>query len=480
MKLQTPTVHVLLVSFPGHGHINPMLRLGNRLAAKGLLVTLSTTENFGEEMRKSNNDINDKPKPVGNGFIRFDFFNDGLPEGDPQRVSLDFYVPKLELAGKEWLPKLIKKQSEEGRPVSCLINNPFIPWVCDVAGELGIPCATLWVQSCAVFAAYYHYFHQTVPFPSEAEPEIDVQLPSMPLLKYDEIPSFLLSSSPYRVLGKAILGQFKNLSKTFCILADTFDELERDIIQAMSRYCLVKPIGPLFKDTKAPKDSAIRGDLMKADDCFEWLNSKPPSTVVYISFGTVVYIKQEQVDELAHALLNSGVSFLWVMKPPSKESGFKPHALPDGFLEKTGDNGKVVNWSPQEKVLSHPSVSCFLTHCGWNSTVEAITSGVPVVTVPQWGDQVTNAKFLVDVYGVGLRLSRGEAENRVVPMEEIEKCLREAMIGEKAAELKRNALKWKNAAEKAVAEGGSSDRNLLDFVDEIGRRSSVGLKNANV
>lgn len=105
-----------------------------------------------------------------------------------------------------------------------------------------------------------------------------------------------------------------------------------------------------------------------------------------------MYLKQEQIDEIAYGLLQSGVSFLWVMKPPHKDSGKQPHMLPDGILEKTKSRGKVVRWSPQEQVLAHRSIACFVTHCGWNSSMEAIASGVPVVAFPQWGDQVTNAK----------------------------------------------------------------------------------------
>lgn len=140
--------------------------------------------------------------------------------------------------------------------------------------------------------------------------------------------------------------------------------------------------------------------------------------------------------------------------------------------------GKVVQWSPQEQVLAHPSVACFVTHCGWNSTMESLTSGMPVVAFPQWGDQVTDAVYLVDVFKTGVRMCRGEAENRVIPREEVEKCLLEAISGPKAEEMKKNALKWKEVAEAAVAEGGSSDRNLQEFVDEVGRRS-VGVTTYN-
>ncbi|OMO73984.1 UDP-glucuronosyl/UDP-glucosyltransferase [Corchorus capsularis] len=468
-----PLVHVFLVSFPGQGHVNPLLRLGKRLASKGLLVTLSTTEGFGKQMAKVNN-ITDEPARFGDGFIRFEFFKDGLDEDDSRRGSLDQYMAQLELVGREEVSRMIKRYEEQNRPVSCLINNPFIPWASDVAESLNIPSAMLWVQSCASFAAYYHYNNGSVPFPTETDPEIDVQLPAMPLLKHDEIPSFLHPSTPYGVLGKAILGQFKNLNKPFCVLMDTFQELEHELVEYMSKFCPVRTVGPLFMDP-SPKviTNTVRCDMMKADDvCIEWLDSKPPSSVVYISFGSIVHLKQEQVDELAHALLNTGLSFLWVMKPPLPGLGLQLHTSPEGFLEKVGDKGKIVNWSPQEKVLTHPSVSCFLSHCGWNSTTEALSSGMPIIAFPQWGDQVTDAVYLVDVFKTGVRMCRGEAEGRIIPREEVEKCLREATGGPKAVEMKENALKWKEAAEAAVADGGSSDRNIQDFIDEVKRRST--------
>ncbi|XVF01336.1 hypothetical protein REPUB_Repub04eG0079000 [Reevesia pubescens] len=466
-----PLVHVFLVSFPGQGHVNPLLRLGKCLASKGLLVTLSTPQSFGKQMAKANN-ITDEPIPVGDGYIQFEFFQDGWDEDDPRRVYLDQYLPQLELVGKEEIYRMIRKYAEQKRPVSCFVTNPFIPWASDVAESLGIPSALLWVQSCACFAAYYHYYHGLVPFPSEIDPEIDVQLPSMPLLKYDEVPSFLHPSTPFPFLRRAILGQFKNLDKPFCALMDTFQELESDIVEYMSKFCPIKTVGPLFKNPKAQKDT-VRGDIMKADACIEWLDSKPASSVIYISFGSIVYLKQEQADEIAHALLNTGISFLWVMKPQPEESGHPIHTLPEGFLEKVGDNGKIVQWSPQEKVLTHPSVSCFMSHCGWNSTMEALSSGMPIIAFPQWGDQVTDAVYLVDVFKTGVRMCRGEAENRIIPREEVEKCLLEATVGPKAAEMKKNALKWKAEAEAAVADGGSSDRNIQAFIDEIKRRNTT-------
>ncbi|CAA3007294.1 limonoid UDP-glucosyltransferase [Olea europaea subsp. europaea] len=450
-----PLIHLLLVSFPGQGHVNPLLRLGKHLASKGLLVTFSAPEFIGKDMRKANK-ITDEPTPVGDGMIRFEFFDDGLADDDPTHHDIDTYLPILELVGKEKILSMINKHADKGVPISCLINNPFIPWVSDVAESVGIPSAMLWVQSCASFAVYYHYYHNLVPFPSDNEPEIDVQLPCMPLLKYDEVPSFLHPTTPYTILKKAILGQYKNLSKPFCILMDTFQELEEEIIDYMSKICPIKAVGPLFRD---PKTSVlnVRGDFVAVDNCIDWLDSKPPSSVVYISFGSVVNLKQEQIDEIAYGILNSEVPFLWVMKPHREKLGLPGVVLPEKFLEKAGDKGKIVQWSPQEQVLNHPSVACFVSHCGWNSTMEALTSGVPVVAFPQWGDQVTDAKYLVDVFKVGIRMCR----------DEVEKCLREATSGSTAEEIKINALKYKKAAEAAVEAGGSSDKNMQDFVDEI-------------
>ncbi|XP_052200831.1 gallate 1-beta-glucosyltransferase 84A24-like [Diospyros lotus] len=470
-------VHIFLVSFPGQGHVNPLLSLGKLLASGGLLITFCTTESFGREMRKATNIVDGVLTPVGDGFIRFEFFDDGLD--DLKRLDLDQYLPQLEHFGKELIVRMLRKYAGENRPVSFLINNPYIPWVSDLAESLGLPSAMLWVQSCACFSACYHYFHGLVPFPSETQMEINVQLPSMPLLSHDEIPSFLHPSTPCPFLRRAILGQFKNLSKPFCVLMDSFQELENDNIEYMSRFCPIKPVGPLFKLTKQT-NSMVTGDFLKADDCAAWLDSKPPSSVIYISFGSVVRLNQQQVNEIAHGLLAllSGdeleVSFLWVMRAPASEGfGSDKIDLPDGFWEKAGDKGKVVQWCPQEQVLAHPSTACFVSHCGWNSTMEAVASGVPVVAFPQWGDQVTDAKYLVDVFKVGIRLCRGKAENRVISREEVENCLRDVTVGPKAVEMKANALKWKKAAEEAVAEGGTSNRNFKAFLEEVRTGSAL-------
>ncbi|KAL1220585.1 UDP-glycosyltransferase 84A4 [Cardamine amara subsp. amara] len=461
--MESSMTHVMLISFPGQGHISPLLRLGKLIASKGLLVTFVTTEEpLGKKMRQANKIQDGVLRPVGLGFLRFEFFADGFVCRD----NLDLLLKDLEVSGRREIKNLVKKY-EKKQPVRCLINNAYVPWVCDVAEELQIPSAVLWVQSYACLAAYYYFHRRLVNFPTETEPEISVEVPFKPL-KHDEIPSFLHPSSRFRNVGDIILEQIKRLHKPFSILIDTFQDLERDTINHMSKLCpqvIIKPIGPLFMMSKTIS-SDITGDISEhVGDSIEWLDTKEPSSVVYISFGTVVHLKQEQIEEIAHGVLSSEMSFLWVERPPWEGFSVEPNVLPRELSLK--GKGKIVEWCPQERVLAHPSVACFLSHCGWNSTMEALTSGVPMVCFPQWGDQVTNAVYMINVFKTGVRLSRGEAEDRIVPREEVSKRLLEASVGEKAVELRENALRWKEEAEAAVACGGSSRKSFQEFVDKL-------------
>nr|UXB92763.1 glycosyltransferase [Helleborus thibetanus] len=463
-------LHVLMVSFPAQGHVNPLLRLAKRLASMGLYITFSTTKDIGIMIQSTTRNNSDAPFSIGKGQLRFEFFSDGCDDNDQRGLDLDTSMHQLETTGKQSFMELIKKQAELGRPVSCVINNPFVPWASDVATDMGIPCAVLWVQSCAVFSAYYHYFHKLASFPSLEQPELSLSIPGLPSLESDEIPSFLHAVDPkYPSLKAAILGQYKNLEKSFCVLVDSFEELELEAIKPLVSLCpKIRPVGPLFKDKNGDKGDNVRADMWSsADECIEWLDTKPPSSVVYVSFGSVVYLEKDQMEEMARGLLNSGQPFLWVVKTPPKEFSPDGGRVPEGFIEEAQGQGLVVQWCPQDRVLAHPSVACFVTHCGWNSSMEILSSGVPIVAAPQWGDQVTNAKFLAEVYGVGVRLLRKEKDLKTLSKEKIEKCIIDVTRGPKAEEIRRNAAKWKKAAEEAGADDGSSIKHLEAFVKDI-------------
>ena len=238
------------------------------------------------------------------------------------------------------------------------------------------------------------------------------------------------------------------------------------VIACLKGHWRARTIGPAIPRSAIEKHSEREEhytygmNLEQAADyenCKQWLDSQPPASVVYISFGSFASLTQEQLSELASGLIASNKNFLWALRASEQQK------LPWHFIKHLGDKGLVVSWSPQLAVLAHESVGCFVTHCGWNSTLEAISLGVPMVVVPQWTDQPTNAKYVEDVWGVGVR-ARAD-KKRVIVGREIKRCIREVMDGKKSGEVKRNAKKWRELAEKAVSEGGSSDENLNEFVE---------------
>lgn len=343
--------HVLMVSFAGQGHLNPLLRLAKRIAAKGLLVTVCSTQDIRHRMVSSNSGVAASslgaPKPVGLGFIRFEFFSDGLPVDDVRRKDLDVLMPAVRMTGPQAVADIIRRHADAGCPVSCLINNPFVPWALDVAAEMGIPGGMLWVQSAAVFATYYYYYHGLAKFPTEENPDVAaVCLPGLPLLKQEELPTFLLQKSEYKPLRKVILEQFENINKATWVFANTFHELERETIEAISDHIPIIPVGPLVEPPEEKSLSAgIRGDLFKAADCMEWLNAQEPRSVVYVSVGSIVVLSKAEMEEMAWGLCDSHRPFLWVVR------GDMRSLLPEGFLDAVGDRGQVKSWATSSVLL---------------------------------------------------------------------------------------------------------------------------------
>ena len=227
----------------------------------------------------------------------------------------------------------------------------------------------------------------------------------------------------------------------------------------------VKTIGPAIPSTYL--DKRLEGDreyglsLFKpnVDACMKWLDTKEIGSVVYASFGSMAALGEEQMEELSLGLKNSNCNFLWVVRESEEKK------LPDNFLEETTEKGLVVTWCPQLDVLAHKAIGCFMTHCGWNSTLEALSLGVPMVAMPQWTDQPTNATFIADVWKVGIRIKLNE--EGIATREEIELCIREVMEGERGKEMKKNSLRWKELAIEAVDEGGSSNKNIEEFVAKL-------------
>ncbi|KAJ1282503.1 hypothetical protein BS78_03G057400 [Paspalum vaginatum] len=456
--------HVLLVCFPSQGNVNPMLRLAKRLAVKGLLVTCCTTSGVSAQLLAATSSSASgvvvssgvDGVRVGSGRIRFEFLDD---HGNEKADLLRY----LETSAPAAFAELLERQAEAGRPVACVVGTPFVPWAVDVAAAAGVRAAVLWVQSCAVFSLYYHYAHGLVEFfPSDSERDQDarVQLPGLPPLSAAEVPSYLLPSSPYKMYADVIVSQLRNIDRASWVLVNSFAKLEPDVLAALPgvtpRPPQLIPVGPLIELDE--DGGEVRGDLIKAaDDCVGWLDAQAPRSVVYASVGSIVVLSAEEAAEMAHGLASTGRPFLWVVRPDTRP------LLPEGFVDTVADRGMVVPWSPQESVLAHASTACFLTHCGWNSTLETVAAGVPVVAFPYWGDQCTDAKFLVDEFRMGVRL------RAPLRREAVREAVDAAVAGPEADAMLSSAKTWSAVARAAMAPGGSSDRHVQAFVDEITR-----------
>ncbi|KAI5002731.1 hypothetical protein ZWY2020_027381 [Hordeum vulgare] len=449
------TPHLLIICNPSQGNVNPMLRLGKRFAAKGLLVTFSSTSDVGAKITASSRvESGGDGVPLGLGRIRFEFLDD---HHDGEELKFNDLVTHLETTGPPAFAKLLRRQEEAGRPVACVVGNPFIPWAFDVAHGAGIPYAVLWVQSCAVFSLYYHHVHGLLELPAEDDLDARVKLPGLPALSVTDVPSFLLPSNPYcyKLFTEAILRQFRAIHKPSWVFVNSFSELERDVLDALPTVLpqppLLIPVGPLFE---LEEEAAVRGDMMKAaDDCVGWLDTQAPRSVVYASLGSMAVLSAEELAEMAHGLTSTGRPFLWVVRPDNSA------LLPEGYLNSIAGRGMVVPWSPQDLVLAHPSTACFLTHCGWNSTLETLAAGVPVAAFPMWGDQCTDAKYLVEELKIGVPI------HGPLRRDAMRDALENVMAGPDADAMLGNARMWSAVARAAVATGGSSDRHIQAFVE---------------
>ncbi|GMJ12829.1 hypothetical protein like AT2G23210 [Hibiscus trionum] len=210
-------IHVLMVSLTAQGHLNPMLRLGKRLLDQGLHVTLATTE-FGHRRIL-------KAAAITISGIRILSFPDGFSLDYNRGANLDHYMESLSKTGPDSLSNLIKQHYQKPK-LSCIITNPFVSWAVESASENGVPCAMLWIQPCSLYAIYYRFYNKLNQFDMSTSTST-IELPGLPLLHADDLPSFLLPSNSYVGVSRMLSDMFRSMKKHKWVLANSFFELER-------------------------------------------------------------------------------------------------------------------------------------------------------------------------------------------------------------------------------------------------------------
>ncbi|KAD6796532.1 hypothetical protein E3N88_07428 [Mikania micrantha] len=220
-------------------------------------------------------------------------------------------------------------------------------------------------------------------------------------LKVKDVPNFL-TSNPEGLCNVLEL-MIQGTKRARAVIWNTCKELEEPELEALRRD-FPNPhflIGPFHKYVPASSSSLLAQD----QTCLSWLDKHPSNSVLYVSFGSVVRVKKSQFLEIAWGLANSNQPFLWVVRPGSIEGSEWLEHLPDGFLESIVEGkGYISKWAPQQDVLAHPATGGFWTHSGWNSTLESICEGVPMICSPSFGDQLPNARYVSNVWKIGVQL----------------------------------------------------------------------------
>ncbi|CAK8578670.1 unnamed protein product [Lathyrus sativus] len=449
-------MHVLMVPYPSQGHINPMLQFSKRLSTKGVKVTMVTTIFISKTMHFKSSSLPSS--------LQFDFISDGYDQGGFYQVgNISTYLSHMKTIGSKDLKELIQKHNSSDYPIDCVVYDPLVQWVLDVAKEFDLLGVAFFTQMVAVNYIYYYVYHGLLKLPISSLP---ISIPGLPLLEMKDTPSFVNHPGFYPAYYELVINQFCNIHKADIILVNSFYKLEDQAADSMSKVCPILTIGPavpsFYLDKGVPNDKDNDLNLFELDSsAIDWLKSKAAGSVIYVSFGSMVCFSIEQMKEIALGLLASGSNFFWVIPNMEKKNISKE------LVEEIGSSGKglIVNWIPQLEVLSNQAIGCFLTHCGWNSTLEALCLGVPMIGIPQWTDQPLNAKFVEDVWKVGIRVVVNE--NGIVTREEIVRCIREVLENDVGREMRVNAKKWRELAVEAVSHGGTSDNNINQFVNRL-------------
>ncbi|GAB4856554.1 hypothetical protein Ancab_014471 [Ancistrocladus abbreviatus] len=364
----------------------------------------------------------------------------GLPDGCE---SMDM-LPSKDLLSNflvamSMLQQPLEKLIDELEPrASCMIADKFQAWTTDTAQRFQIPLLVFDGTSCFSYLCTHNILaskvHETA---SELEPFVVPGLPDQIVLTRSQLPNGVLSSN----IGIHAKTNAISLS-AFGVVVNSFEELEPAYVNELKkvRGGKVWCVGPVSLCNKYELDKAERGDKasITKEGCLKWLDSQGRGSVVYACLGSFSRVSPAQLIELGAGLEASGRPFIWVIRGGNKSLDQLENWLSEeNFEERTKSRGLLIRgWAPQVLILSHPAIGGFLTHCGWNSTLEAVSAGVPMVTWPLFAEQFYNEKMIVQVLRIGVGIGAessigwGEGELLVsIKRENVKKAVDELMDG---------------------------------------------------
>lgn len=456
---------ISIVPTPGMGHLFPLIEFAKRLVVDHEVAIIFIVPNDGSSMELQKKLLQSLPKPISYVLLPPVNFDD-LPEDSIIETRIELTLTRSLPALRESLKAIM---AESTRLVA-LVVDVFGPSAFDVARELGIS-PYIFFPTTAMVLTFFFYL-----------PKLD----AITSCEYRDLPEPISLPGCTPVQGRDLFSPLHNRKtetyKSFVRMADrynlasgimvnSFMELEPGAFKALKEriHCNppVYPVGPMIH-------TGSRNGSSDQPECLSWLDKQPNGSVMFVSFGSGGTLTQDQLTELAFGLETSGQRFLWVLKSPNEKSADAAffslkstknpfNYLPEGFLERTKEVGLVVeSWAPQVQVLSHGSTGGFLTHCGWNSTLESVVNGVPLIAWPLYAEQRMNAVFLADDLRVALRVKAND--KGIVGREEIAKYAKELMEGQEGKLLRNKMKELKESAKMALSDEGSSTKSLAEVV----------------
>ncbi|MCO5614307.1 hypothetical protein L7F22_068585 [Adiantum nelumboides] len=442
-------VHVVAVPYPAQGHIAPMMELCRQMATTGgFLVTVVNTEHIHARMLRAGSHVVDKEGEWGStssSNLRLVSMPGGLP---PELHEVADHVVAALHASEALAPtfhRLLCHLNRLGPRVTHILSDVMMSWTQLSAEALSIPRLAFWVSSASLYFAIYHLFDilLTRGFPSfkaiikemgEETGSVVGWIPGLPPISIDDLPT-VIQSDEANPIYQFLMRQLKPLQRATCVVMNTLYELEEEALMGLkaTRSPPIVAIGPLLpiKEVSNPPTHSghprLGGTIFNEDNgCLQWLHYQAPNSVLYISFGSLARMHESQFKELAAGLEASGTPFLWSIRPDFVDGGSYVHMLPPSFLERTRERGLLISWVPQVDVLSHPSIGGFLTHCGWNSILESVCMGIPILC--WWadpGERRTNGLVATTKWGLGLDF--GTKNTNILSKEEVSSLIKQFM-----------------------------------------------------
>ncbi|KAJ3669804.1 hypothetical protein LUZ60_010128 [Juncus effusus] len=443
------SIHVLILPFPCQGHVIPLMELSHSLVSHGFKITFVNTEFDHERLTKA---LPDK----GSNLQGIDLIS--IPDGlEPHEDRND--LGRLTEGFTNVMPSYLEEIFRKNKDIKWIIADENMGWSSQVAKKMGVRVAFFWPASTATLVTMLSNpkliedgVLDEKGFPTKEE--IFQLAPKMPPLHTSQFP-WNQAGNPkgQPIIFKLITDNNKYTELAEIILCNSFHDIESGAFELFPNMI---PIGPLLPDPMYKKSLG----LFWPEDttCIDWLSEQPSKSVIYVAFGSFTIFNELQFRELAHGLELTDRPFLWVVRPDFT-TGLSKDWL-NNFTVKNKEKGRIVSWAPQQQVLTHESVACFMSHCGWNSTLEGVRNGIPFLCWPYFTDQFCNQSYICNVWKNGLKMEPDEKGivSRERVRDKVEELLSNKDIGSRVKELKEMA--W-----RSLSVGGSSNENFSKFVN---------------